>query len=182
MDRGPDPPSGAWTPNLSWLAPDLAVGGRFPPGRAALLAARHGVGAVVDLRAEACDDPRELSACGLDFLHLPTPDHHAVDQAALDRGVAFAAAARRAGRRLLVHCEHGIGRSATLALCVLVDRGLAPVAALSLAKDARACVSPSPAQYQAWARWLARRAPPVAAPDFAVFRAIAYRHLRPEGA
>ena len=53
----------------------------------------------------------------------------------LDEGVAFARRARAQGRRLLVHCHHGIGRSATLALCVLVDRGLSPLDALSQAKD-----------------------------------------------
>src|SRR6185437_7335332 len=45
-----------WSPNFSWIAPDLAVGGCFPPERAASLAGEHGIGAVIDARAEACDD------------------------------------------------------------------------------------------------------------------------------
>lgn len=166
-----------WTPDLSWVTPDLAVGGSFPGGTAARLASEHGIGAVVDLRSEACDDAAELKACGLDFLHLPTEDTFGVSQAMLDEGVAFAAAARAAGRKLLIHCEHGIGRSATLALCVLVDRGVPPLEALSQAKDSRALVSPSEAQYQAWIGWMARRAPGVAPPSFDAFGRIAYRHL-----
>jgi len=168
---------GAWTPNLSWVTADLAVGGSFPAGRAADLARTHGVGAVIDVRSEACDDADELAACDLRFLHLPTPDHHAVDQAMLDLGVAFAGRARADGLNLLVHCEHGIGRSALVALCVLVDRGLGPLEALARAKDARALVSPSPAQYEAWAAWLGRRSPETRIPTFDAFKAIAYRHL-----
>jgi hypothetical protein len=169
---------GGWTPNLSWIVPDLAVGGSFPAGRAACLARDHGVGAIIDVRSEQCDDAMELRACGLRFLHLPTADHHAVSQAMLDAGVQFAAEARRVGRRLLVHCEHGIGRSATVALCILVERGLDPLQALIRAKDARALVSPSPAQYEAWTQWIMRRAPAAKAPSFDAFKAIAYRHLK----
>jgi predicted protein tyrosine phosphatase len=166
-----------WTPNLSWITPDLAVGGSFPLGRAAGLAAQHGVGAIIDVRSEGCDSAEELAACGLRFLHLPTPDQQAPVQPMLDAGVAFAAAARRTNLRLLIHCEHGVGRSATLALCVLVDRGLGPLEALSKAKDARALVSPNPAQYEAWAAWLGRRSQETKIPTFDAFKAIAYRQL-----
>jgi len=96
----------------------------------------------------------------------------------LDAGVQFAADARREGRRLLIHCEHGIGRSATVALCVMVARGADPLTALRQAKDARALVSPSPAQYDAWSRWIRRRAPAAPVPDFEAFKAVAYRHLK----
>jgi hypothetical protein len=64
----------AWTPNLDWIMPDLAVGGSFPAEGAEHLATELGIGAVVDLRAEACDDEVELSRHGVLFLHLPTLD------------------------------------------------------------------------------------------------------------
>jgi len=165
-----------WTPNLDWITPALAVGGSFPTERAEHLARELGIGAVVDLRAEACDDEAVLRRHGLVFLHLPTLDHHAVSPAMLTDGVAFSRAQLAAGRKLLIHCEHGIGRSAVLALCVLVDGGLAPLEALELAKSRRALVSPSPAQYEAWRAWLARRE--LEPPGFDAFAAIAYRHLR----
>jgi predicted protein tyrosine phosphatase len=169
--------SAAWRPNFDWVTPDLAIGGRFPAEAAARLARKHAVGAVIDVRAEACDDGGELARLGVEFLHLPTEDHAAVDQGFLDQGVAFARRAAAEQRRLLVHCEHGIGRSATVALCVLADRGIAPLEALARAKQARPLVSPSPAQYEAWAAWLRRRAPAHDVPGFESFKAIAYRHL-----
>jgi hypothetical protein len=163
--------------NLSWVTPDLAVGGALPLGGPEALRRDQGVGAVIDVRAEACDDPAAMAAAGLRFLHLPTEDHAAVSQAMLDRGAGFARDAAMGGRRLLVHCEHGIGRSATVALCILVDRGFQPLDALARAKNARALVSPSPAQYEAWTAWLRRRVEGVEIPSFEAFKAIAYRHL-----
>lgn len=164
-------------PDFSWITPDLAVGGAFPRGAAASLARDHGLGAVVDVRVEECDDPDEMAACGLKFLHLPTEDLCGVSQAMLDEGVRFARRASAEGRRLLIHCQHGIGRSATVALCVMVDRGFAPMDALTTAKDARALVSPSQAQYEAWAGWLRRRAPQARPPSYHEFGCVAYRHL-----
>jgi protein-tyrosine phosphatase len=164
--------------HLTWLTEWLAVGGRYPSELTEWLAREQGVRAVVDLRDEACDDATELDRQGIDLLHLPTEDRCGVSLAMLDEGVAFVASHRARGQRVLIHCEHGIGRSATLALCVLVDAGLAPLAALELAKSRRSLVSPSPAQYEAWAAWL--RARGVDAPEFEAFAAIAYRHLRRE--
>jgi protein-tyrosine phosphatase len=172
-------------PNLSWLTPQLAVGGSFPPERAEYLATALNIRAVVDLRVEACDDEGVLKRHGITFLHLPTEDHCAVSQPMLRDGVAFTNGHLDRRHRVLIHCEHGIGRSATLALCVLVSRGMAPLDALELAKTRRAFVSPSPAQYEAWAAWLrtwkADRALAWDIPPFDAFAAIAYRHLRLEG-
>jgi predicted protein tyrosine phosphatase len=167
-----------WAPTFSWLTETLAVGGAVPAERIEALSAEHGFCAVIDLRDEACDDAQALARHGLELLHLPTPDHGAVTEAMLDEGVAFTRRRLAAEQRVLIHCEHGIGRSATLALCVLVDLGLAPLAALTLAKSRRPLVSPSPAQYEAWTAWLARRRPPPPLPDFDAFAAIAYRHLQ----
>ena len=168
--------TGAWTPNLDWITPELAVGGSFPAEGVEHLARSLGIGAVVDLRAESRDDEAVLTRHGLIFLHLPTLDHPAVAGPMLEDGVAFAAAQAAANRKLLVHCEHGIGRSALLALCILVDRGMEPLEALELAKSQRALVSPSPAQYEAWRAWLEARGRE--APGFEAFAAVAYRHLR----
>jgi predicted protein tyrosine phosphatase len=82
---------------------------------------------------------------------------------------------------VLVHCEHGVGRSALLALCVLVARGEAPLAALERAKSARPRVSPSPEQLAAFAawvrRWAARSGAEVAVPTLDDLGRIAWRHL-----
>jgi predicted protein tyrosine phosphatase len=161
---------------FDWITEDLAIGGAFPPDRCAELVADHRIGAVIDLREEGRDDEASLKRHGVQFLHLPTPDLLGVSVADLHRGVAFADAAAARRQRVLVHCQHGIGRSAVMALAILVHRGLSPLEALELAKIRRAKVSPSPHQHQAWCAWLRARGMP--APDFERFAAIAYRHLR----
>jgi len=164
-----------WRPDFHWLTDQLALGACFPMERAGDLAAVHAIRAVVDLRAEACDDKAALSAAGIELLHLPTPDLEPATHGHLERGVAFVRERVRRGDKVLVHCQHGIGRSALLALCVLVDDGWQPLEALAHAKDLRAVVSPSQSQYEGWAAWLRARGAPV--PDYHSFGCIAYRHL-----
>ncbi len=127
----------SWTPNFDWVTDHLAVGGSFHPGQTERLTREHGIRAVVDLRNEDVDDERLLRRHGIALLHLPTQDMCGVDQEHLDRGVRFASRHLDRGERVLVHCEHGIGRSAVLALCILVQRGRAPLDALALLKDRR---------------------------------------------
>ena len=164
-----------WRPDFHWLTEQLAVGGRFPPERAAELAEAHGVRAVIDLRQEDQDEEALLADAGIAFLHLPTPDMHPAPPEMLERGVAFARAHIERGERVLIHCQHGIGRSALLALCVLVDQGFAPLDAIRHAKERRERVSPSPAQFEGWCAWL--RARGHQAPTMHDFGCIAYRHV-----
>ena len=160
----------------------LYVGAAFPCEAIACISSVYAISAVVDLREEACDDERALARQGIDFLHLPTPDLAPVSQTMLRQGVDFIAPRLEAGDTVLIHCQHGIGRSALLALCVMVQRGMAPLDALARAKARRAVVSPSPMQYEGWREWLddhARRTPvDWPTPNFDEFAAIAYRHLR----
>src|SRR3982750_1777388 len=99
----------AWVPALHWLTDPLALGGCFPIERAADLAKAHGIGAIVDLRREACDDERVLRSAGIEFLHLPTPDLLPATVDMLDRGVAYVRAHVERGHKVLIHCQHGIG-------------------------------------------------------------------------
>lgn len=164
-----------WQADLHWLTEDMAVGGCFPSERAAELAGTHGIGAIIDVRDEDCDDDEHLRDLGLAFLHLPAPDMEALGVEGLDRGVAFARDCLEQGRRVLIHCQHGIGRSPLLALCVLVDSGMPPLTALEHAKARRRILSLSRAQYDGWAAWLNSHGHPV--PSYHEFGCIAYRHL-----
>jgi hypothetical protein len=143
--------------DLSWITDTLAIGGSFAPNQTDALARDHRVAAVVDVRGEACDDAVLLAKHGIELLHLPTMDFEPISPRLLSRGIAFALAHVAESRRVLVHCAQGIGRSALLGLCILVECGHAPLNALTLAKARRSQVSPSRSQYEAWASWLAGR-------------------------
>lgn len=159
--------------DLSWLTSELAIGGSVDGDLVELLVRDHGITAIVDVRSEDCDDMALLRTHGVALLHLPTDDLCAIDDAMLDAGVQFAMSAIGAGRRVLVHCERGVGRSALLALCILVEQGLPPLAALALAKERRGRMTLSPKQFDAWAEWLRRRGCDV--PELRQFASIAYR-------
>jgi protein-tyrosine phosphatase len=115
---------------------------------------------------------------GITVLHLPTEDMCGVEASDLEHGIRFADEFLDAGKRVLIHCEHGIGRSATLALCVLVHRGHSPLSALALLKRQRPLISPSPAQFACWSVWMEayRFSNEVAwnLPTFGDFKALAY--------
>lgn len=146
--------------NLHWIEPRFAVGGRLPRDAGAALAGL-GITRVVDMRAEDCDDD-SLAVNGIEVLRLPTPDREPVTQAMLSQGVRWVSRALAHGHGVLVHCEHGIGRAPLLAACVLVSRGAAPLAAITLLKQRRRVVSPSPEQLTAlldFARGVAPEAP-----------------------
>jgi protein-tyrosine phosphatase len=108
---------------------------------------------VVDVRDDALDDEEELRAVGIQLMHLPIHDGMGTGLDVLRRGVDWIIGRMEGGERVLVHCEQGMGRSVLLALCVLTTLGFAPLDALSRVKQARPCVSPSPAQLEAFIRW-----------------------------
>jgi protein-tyrosine phosphatase len=173
----PKPP----TLDIDWLTEHLAIGGAFSTADAQRLVREHDITRVVDLRAEECDEELELRRHGIRLLHLPTPDRMAVAGRDLARGVAWVAKALAEKRRVLVHCQHGIGRSALLAACVLVASGMPPVEALLLAKNAREIVSPSPEQLQAFIAFVRRRRHRTAVwavPTLDALGVIAWRHLQ----
>jgi protein-tyrosine phosphatase len=159
--------------DLDWIGPGLALGAAFPARSASLLVRDHGVRRVVDLRAEACHDALALRRHGILLLELPTEDNCAVAPAMLDRGVGWVSSALDAGDRVLIHCQHGIGRSALLALCVLASRGHDPIEALRTMKRVRPVVSPSPAQLEAFSAFV--RGLRAAPPTFEALAAVAYQ-------
>ncbi len=171
--------------DLDWITPQLAVGGRYPAEATEHLARALRIRCVVDLRIEDRDDERLLVGHGIEFLHLPTRDGCAVSLEMLDHGVLWVGGWLDAGERVFVHCQAGVGRSALLALCVLVARGAAPLQALTVAKGARRRISPSPEQLQAFRGWLEHRrqrtGEPIEVPSFDDLAWIAYSHLRETG-
>lgn len=184
--NSPSLPSAAAGPavaalDISWVLPNLALGGRFAPAAVEHLVSRHGIRCVVDLRSEDKDDEDLLRQHAAELLHLPTLDGSAVETEMLHRGVAWINGRLERGDKVFVHCEQGIGRSALLACCVLVSRGRTPRVAIERVKAARATVAPSPEQLRAllqWsAEWCRMQGKPLPTDSFTELTAVAYRHL-----
>jgi hypothetical protein len=141
--------------DLDWVADALAIGGRLSEAAVEWIARELDIQCVVDVRSEDHDDVQLLRRHGIELLHLPTEDLRAIDRELIWTGVRWVGQALSEGKRVLIHCEHGIGRSVLLGCCVLVSQGHVPCAALRIAKQAREKVSPSPEQLHAFLTWIA---------------------------
>jgi len=171
--------------NHDWIDERLAVGGSFPMEAAEHLSRLEGVGAIVDLRVERRDDEATLTRHGLEFLHLPTEDCCAIAPKMIDDGVEWVRARVDRGTRVLIHCEHGIGRSALLALCVLVAGGLDPLGAMNRLKAGRPVAAPGAEQLEAFRSWAIRYRTQTRArfevPSLEALTFVAYANLRTVG-
>jgi protein-tyrosine phosphatase len=95
---------------------------------------RDGVGAVVSLLdAEEIaelglqEEHARCEAAGLAFLSFPIPDRAPPDSLAKTQALVEDIERRLAsGEGVAIHCRAGIGRSATIAACVLIALGLSP--------------------------------------------------------
>ncbi|GAC1448807.1 MAG: hypothetical protein PVSMB4_06430 [Ktedonobacterales bacterium] len=128
--------------NLSWITPQLAVGGRIHPDDIPRLAAT-GVTRVVDTRSEHRDDEAALAAHHILLLYLPTPDTYPLSIEDLRRGTDWITAQIATGQRVLIHCEHGVGRSVLLTAAALVAGGMSAEDAISLVQSRRWQAAPN---------------------------------------
>ena len=167
--------------DISWVLPNLAMGGRFAAAAVEHLVYRLGIRKIVDLRAEDKDDEHLLRQHAAELLHLPTLDGSAVGTGMLHRGVEWISRQLERGEKVFVHCEQGIGRSSLLVCCVLVSRGRTPRVALERVKAARARVAPSPEQLRALLQWTGEwcrmQRMPCPPDTLSELTAVAYQHL-----
>lgn len=128
--------------NMSWITPQLAVGGRILEADIPRLA-KAGVTRVVDTRSEHMDDAAALERHGIELLYLPTVDTAPLTLDQLTRGAEWVDAQLNDGQRVLIHCEHGVGRSVLLAAAALVGRGMGAHEAMRLIQRRRWQAAPN---------------------------------------
>ncbi len=128
--------------NMSWITTHLAVGGRVHPGDIKALAS-SGVTHVVDTRSEYCDDAEVLAKEHIELLHLPTADTKPLTIEQMFEGAQWVKARMEQGGRVLIHCEHGVGRSVLLTSAVLVYNGMHAHDALQLIQQKRWQAAPN---------------------------------------
>jgi hypothetical protein len=128
--------------NLSWVTNHLAVGGRIRPEDIRALGLL-GVTHVIDTRSEYLDDKVALSNEHIELLHLPTPDAYPLSLEQLLQGAAWATEKINNSGRVLIHCEHGVGRSVLLTCAILVNNGMHASDALTLVKQKRWQAAPN---------------------------------------
>ena len=107
----------AW---FSEITPRLWLGGAPTYERDYRALVRHGISAVVDLRAERTHEPEILEAHGIAARQYRVPDIDVPSDEVLTNAVAWISEQVAAGRIVLVHCAKGRGRSATVVAAYLM--------------------------------------------------------------
>lgn len=136
---------------LTWITDSLAVG-HAPMSYAELDSIREqGVDAIVNLCGEFCDLHEIEEKTGFEVYFLPIPDESAPDMAEMEKGLQWLDEAIYLGKKVLVHCRHGIGRTGTFVTAYLLRRGLGMKLAEKRLKHTRA----NPTNFSQW--WLLRK-------------------------
>ena len=136
---------------LTWVTDRLAVGGA-PLSYEQLDSLREqGITAILNLCGEFCDLHDIEAAAGFEVRYLPIPDEKAPDLPALELALAWLDEALYLGKKVLIHCRHGIGRTGTVLNAYLLRRGLGHRLSARMLKPLRA----KPANFDQW--WTIRR-------------------------
>jgi len=131
---------------LTWITSDLAVG-YAPMSYDELESIKsQGITAIVNLCAEFCDLHKIEEDRGFEVYYLPTVDETAPDMEEMEKGLAWLDEAIYLGKKILIHCRYGIGRTGTFVTSYLLRKGLGLKVASKKLKNTRA----TPASYSQW--------------------------------
>ena len=110
--------------DITWVTPQIAVGGGIWTEQKMMLLVEAGVTHVINMQVEFDDRPL-AEPYGVEVLWNPTDDDFEPKAPALfERGVEFARTAlAEPGARLFVHCAAGVHRAPMMTLAILRDQG-----------------------------------------------------------
>ncbi len=131
---------------ITWITEYLAVG-YAPMSYAELDSIKNqGINAIVNLCAEFCDLHEIEEKSGFEVYYLPIPDEYVPDMEEMEKALAWLDEAIYLGKKILVHCRHGIGRTGTFVTSYLLRRGLG----LKVASKKLNCSRAAPSNYCQW--------------------------------
>lgn len=136
---------------LTWITSQLAVG-YAPMSYDELDSIRNqGIHAIVNLCGEFSDLHQIEETAGFEVYFLPVADECAPEIDKLEAGLDWLDEAVYLGKKVLIHCRHGIGRTGTFVTAYLLRRGFSQKKAAKLLQNCRA----TPTNFSQW--WMLRK-------------------------
>ncbi len=115
---------------VRWITTELAVG-YAPRSHDDLTTIREqGISAIVNLCAECYDLCDIEKHAGFDVYYMAIPDEEAPTLEELEEALVWVTDCINAGKKVLVHCRFGIGRTGTFVAAYLMSKGLSLKAAI----------------------------------------------------
>jgi len=123
---------------LSWITQSIAAGSA-PMSYGDLESIKAGgINAIVNLCAEYSDLHEIEEKFGFEVFHLPIWDEDVPDIREMEKALEWLDEAVYIGKKVLIHCRFGIGRTGTFITSYLVRRGLGLKQAAAVLKKTRA--------------------------------------------
>ncbi len=136
---------------LTWITNNIAAG-RAPMSYEEFDYLKElGINAIVNLCGEFSDLHELEEKAGFEVLWVPTPDETAPPLEDMEKGLEWLDEAVYLGKKVLVHCRHGIGRTGTFITGYLLRRGFGLKKAGKLLKS----TSANPTNFSQW--WMLRK-------------------------
>lgn len=139
------------TYKLTWITDHLAVGHAPMSYDDFDSIKEQGISGIVNLCGEFSDLHELEEGAGFEVFYLPIPDETAPKMEQMEKGLEWLDEAVYLGKKVLVHCKLGVGRTGTFVTAYMLRRGFNLKKAGKLLKKTRA----NPTNYSQW--WLLRK-------------------------
>ncbi len=131
---------------INWITESLAVGYAPMSYDELNYIKTQGIDAIVNLCAEFSDLHEIEESSGFEVCYLPIWDEDIPKMEDMEKALAWLDEAIYLGKKVLVHCRHGIGRTGTFITSYMIRRGLGLKAASKKLKSSNA----NPSNYGQW--------------------------------